>query len=360
MNPTYLIAEIGQNHNGRLDIAKKLVDVAAMPVMDHAYGRELAGVDAVKLQMRDMDWELSRTEYERPYNSPHSFGHTYGEHREALELSPDEHEEVYHYARERGLELIETLCAPSCIDRVLSRFTPARLKVASRDLTNHPLLDALAATRIPMILSTGMSGPAELAAALDVVTRHHHDLSVLHCVSQYPADYESLNLLALEWLQERYPFYPVGYSDHSRGIMAGPVAVALGAVVIEKHVTLSHAMKGGDHACALEPDGLWRYVRDVRNAEAALGAREMTKPAAVDEARAKLERSLATRRDLPAGSRITEDDLVLLSPGGGYRWSEREKLVGAWTVNALPAHELLTATMYHHCDQSPAGVHCES
>jgi len=341
---TYVIAEIGQNHNGDLRLAKKLVDVAAMPIMDHAYGRELPGVDAIKLQMRDMEWELSAEAYNEPYDSPHAFGRTYGEHREALELSVDEHEEVYHYATERGLGVVETLCAPSCL-KILDRFTPARLKVASRDLTNHPLLGALAATRLPLILSTGMSDEHELDRALDVVTKHHENVAILHCVSVYPADYPLLNLLAIEWLRARYPFYDIGFSDHSRGIVAAPVAVTLGATIIEKHVTLSHHMKGSDHAASLEPVGLWRMTRDIRNMEAALGRRTMAKPPEVESARLKLERSVGTKRPLPAGTQIAEDDLVPISPGTGARWTERERFVGGWTVNALDARTILTATM---------------
>lgn len=340
---TYVVAEIGQNHQGDIDLCKRLVDMCAMPIFDHAYDRELPGVDAIKLQKRDMEWELSQDAYDEPYDSEHSFGATYGEHRGALELSYEEHAEIHRHAKERGLDVVETLCAPSCL-RMLEYFTPDYLKVASRDLTNHPLLEAMAETGVPMILSTGMAGPEDLDGALEVVTRHHENVSILHCLSQYPADYDLLNLRTIPWLKERYP-YRIGYSDHSRGIVAPAAAVAMGAGVIEKHITLSHAMKGSDHAASLEPDGLWRMVRDIRNMERAMGSYGMERESAAEPARKKLERSVATRRPVPAGTRLTEDDLVPISPGTGIAWPERERVVGKWTINDLDGKTVLTATM---------------
>lgn len=337
---TYIIAEVGQNHNGSFELAQRLIEMTAMPIMDGFQGRTLPGVDAVKFTKRDLGEELSRSQMDRPYESPHAFGGTYGEHRAALELSDEQHAELYAFAKARGLEFVETLCAVGCLS-MLRHFTPDRLKVASRDLTNLPLLEAMAETRIPMILSTGMGGREELDAALDAITRHHSDVTILHCLSQYPAEYERLNLNTIPALQRLYPEHVIGYSDHSIGIMAPAAAVALGARCIEKHVTLDRQMKGSDHWGSLEPEGLWRMTRDIRNLEAALGEEAFFASEAAAAARAKLERSVAAARDLPVGHVIEEADLCLLSPGDGLRWTERGAVLGRRVRVAVPRHELV-------------------
>ncbi|HEX7583814.1 MAG TPA: N-acetylneuraminate synthase family protein, partial [Prolixibacteraceae bacterium] len=151
IKPTYIIGEIGQNHNGEVEIAKKLIDVITEPVIDKLFGQKLMPMNAVKMTRRDLNEELSASEMFRPYDNPNSFGKTYGEHRAFLELSDEQHFEVFRYAKAKGLEVVETLCAKGCLS-MLRLFVPDRLKVASRDLTNLPLLEAMAETKIPMIL----------------------------------------------------------------------------------------------------------------------------------------------------------------------------------------------------------------
>ena len=214
---TYIIGEIGQNHNGSVEIAKQIVDLAATPVKDGLFNISLGKMDAVKLTKRDLDHELSASEMNRPYDSPNSFGKTYGEHRKALELSDGQHFEIYKYAKEKGLDFVETLCSPTCLS-ILKFFTPDKLKVASRDLTNIPLLEALAETKIPMILSTGMAGEKELQQALEAISLHHSDISILHCVSEYPTRPEHVNLNSIKYLQKKFSKYKIGYSDHTIGI----------------------------------------------------------------------------------------------------------------------------------------------
>src|SRR5690625_1491285 len=165
MKQTYVIGEIGQNHNGSVELAKNIIDAAETTIMSHNLGYNPIPVDAVKFTKRDLSEELTTSEMERPYNSPNSFGKTYGEHRAFLELSDEEHFELYKYAKSKGLDFVETLCSPGCLS-LLKLFTPDRLKVASRDLTNLPLLAAMAETKIPIILSTGMGGIKELDQAL--------------------------------------------------------------------------------------------------------------------------------------------------------------------------------------------------
>lgn len=346
----YLIGEVGQNHNGSVDLAKLLIDMLARPVHEDHFGLELRPLDAVKFTKRDLAQELSRSEMDRPYDSPHSFGRTYGEHRAVLELDDAAHHELYLHAKGHGFDFVETLCAIGCMS-LLKRFTPDRLKVASRDLTNLPLLEALAETRIPIILSTGMADEQDLADALGVITRHHEKISILHCVSEYPTHPEHTNLLTIRYLQRTFPQYTIGYSDHTIGISAPVAAVAMGAEIIEKHVTLDRRMKGTDQAGSLGPDGVARMVRDIRLLERSFGRDELFLEPAVSKAKQKLERSIAAKRDIAAGESLREDDLHLLSPGSGLRWNARERVIGGKAVKPIMKDEIILPSMLEHGDQ---------
>jgi sialic acid synthase len=336
---TTIVAEIGQNHNGDMTIARQLIDMAAMPVFDKFGNRELPRVNAVKFTKRDLSEELTVEANKRPYDSPHAFGKTYGEHRRALELDYEQYVELESHARTRGLDFVVTLTSIKTI-RLLKLIRINAIKVASRDMTNLPLLEALAETGEKMILSTGMSREKEIDQALEVITKKHEKIAILHCVSQYPAAYENMNLLSIPYLKDKYG-YDTGLSDHSIGIVMAPVAVALGAVLIEKHITLNRSMKGSDQSGSLEPDGLWRMVRDIRNVEIALGTLKKDVPPGVEQFREKLERSIASSRDIAKGEVLQESDLCLLSPGTGLKWIERDRITGKRARHDIPKHTLI-------------------
>lgn len=340
MNPVYIIGEIGQNHNGSVDIAKLIVELIARPVKEEVFGFDLKPMDAVKLTKRDLSEELTVSQMNRPYDNPNSFGKTYGEHRAFLELSDEEHFEVYKYAKSLGLDFVETLCAVGCLS-IFKLFTPDKLKVASRDLTNLPLLAALAETKLPIILSTGMAGVKELDDALAVISRYHSDISILHCVSQYPTHPENLNLNTIRYLKKHYGQYTIGFSDHTIGISAPSVAVGMGAEIIEKHVTIDRRMKGTDQAGSLGPDGVNRMVRDIRITESWLGTEELYIDKSVSAAKVKLERSIASKRNIIAGEVITENDIHMLSPGDGFKWSEKDAVIGHMAARDIPANEII-------------------
>lgn len=337
---TYIIGEIGQNHNGSVDIAKLIIDVVSRPVHDKLFNRELKTMDAVKLTKRDLSQELSASQMNRPYNTPNSFGKTYGEHREFLELNDEQHFELYKYAKSKGLDFVETLCAVGCMS-LLKLFTPDKLKVASRDLTNLPLLSALAETKIPIIVSTGMAGENELNLALDTISKYHSDISILHCVSEYPTKYENVNLNTISYLQKHYPQYTIGYSDHTIGIATPLAAVAMGAKIIEKHITLDRQMKGTDQAGSLAIDGIYRMMRDIRNLEFSFGKEEIFIDDSVKAAREKLERSIATNKNLKKGHIIKDEDIHLLSPGDGFKWAQKDLVLGKELVTDLPKDEII-------------------
>ncbi len=339
-NHTYIIGEIGQNHNGSVDLAKLLIEVSARPVVDQLFGEKLMGMDAIKLTKRDLRQELSASQMNRLYDSPHSFGKTYGEHREYLELNDEEHFELYKYAKSLGLDFVETLCAPGTLS-LLKLFTPDKLKVASRDLTNLPLIEMMAETKLPIILSLGMAGNKELDEALKIITKYHTDISILHCVSEYPTQYKNVNLNSIRYLQQYYGQYTIGYSDHTIGIATPIAAVALGARIIEKHITIDRKMKGTDQAGSLAIEGIERMVRDIRNLELSMGSEELFICDDVQLAKEKLERSVATLRPLVKGQLISEKDIHLLSPGSGFKWSERNQVIGKRLKDNLSANEII-------------------
>lgn len=341
---TYIIGEIGQNHNGSVDIAKLIIEAAARPVEEALFQLQLRGMDAVKLTKRDLAYELSASQMSKPYTGRNSFGKTYGEHRAHLELSDEAHFELYQYAKSFGLDFVETLCAPSCTS-LLRYFTPDYLKVASRDLTNLPLLEVMAETGIPMILSTGMADQRDLDEALNTVTRFHQQVAILHCVSEYPTQPHNVNLRTITFLLKHYSQFVIGFSDHTIGISTPVAAVAMGARIIEKHITLDRRMRGTDQAGSLGPDGLNRMVRDLRLLDRSMGEEAIFMSDDVAGSKSKLARSVASNRDLKQGDILTESDIHLLSPGDGIPWSRRSELLGKQLLVDLAANEIIYPKM---------------
>lgn len=337
---TYIIGEIGQNHNGSVDIAKLIVELISRPVKEETFNIDLKPMNAVKMTRRDLNEELTVTQMNRPYVNKNSFGATYGEHRAFLELDDQAHFEVYKFAKEKGLDFVETLCAKGCLS-LLKLFLPDYLKVASRDLTNLPLLAAMAETKIPMILSTGMAGKKELDDALEVITRYHSNISILHCVSQYPTHPDNLNLKTITYLKKNYGQYHIGFSDHTIGISAPVVAVGMGAEIIEKHITIDRHMKGTDQQGSLGPDGVNRMVRDIRMTERWLGVEDIYIDNSVAPSKVKLERSIASLVDIHEGEVITEDKIHMLSPGDGFKWAQKDAVVGHKALAFIPANEII-------------------
>lgn len=340
----YIIGEIGQNHNGSVEIAKQIIDLVAKPIREELFGLELKGMDAVKLTKRDLNEELSKSAMDKPYDSPHSFGKTYGEHRAFLELNDEQHFELFKYSKSLGFDFIETLCAKGCLS-LLKLFTPDYLKVASRDLTNLPLLQALAETKIPIIVSTGMAGQQELDDALNVISKSHTNITILHCLSEYPSHYKNINLKTIDWLKENYPQYRIGYSDHSIGIDIPLAAVAMGAEVLEKHITLDRSMKGTDQRGSLGPDGIYRMVRDIRCLEIALGEKKMFTHDSVSTAKLKLERSIASNKTIKKGQKISETDIHMLSPGDGFKWKDKDLIIGKKAAFDIEKDEIIYGDM---------------
>jgi N-acetylneuraminate synthase len=254
--PSYVIAEIGLNHNGDVDIARKLIDVAAD-----------AGADAVKFQKRTP--EIATPEHMRDMPRDTPWGRmTYLDYRRRVEFDREQYIEISDHALLRGLEWF---ASPWDVPSIafLEDLGVVAHKVASASLTDVELLEALRDSGKPVILSTGMSTIEQIDAAIAVLGTDR--LVLMHATSTYPMEPEEANLRMIPSLRDRYPGVPVGYSGHERGLQISLAAVALGAVAVERHITLDRTMWGSDHAASLEPAGLQHLVRDIRVIEAALG-----------------------------------------------------------------------------------------
>lgn len=252
--PAYVIAEIGINHSGSLDLCRQLIAEAAA-----------AGANAVKFQKRTVNVVYSQEELDRPRESP--FGTTNGDLKRGLEFGHREYDVINSLCEEHG---IDWFASPWDVESVgfLEEYAPPCHKVASASLTDIDLIDCIAATGRPVLLSTGMSTIAEIDVAFSRLDTAK--VVMLHCTSTYPTEDHEINLACMDTLRERYAV-PVGYSGHERGIATSCAAVARGACVIERHLTLSRDMWGSDQAASLEPHGFSKMVRDIRAIERAIG-----------------------------------------------------------------------------------------
>jgi sialic acid synthase len=328
--PAYVIAEIGNNHQGDLDKAKALIHAAAE-----------CGVDAVKFQKRDNRRLYTRAFYESPYDNENSYGATYGEHREFLELAKSDWFELSRYARDEGVAFVAAAFDEPSAD-LMAELDIDGFKVASGDLLNVPFLRYVARFRKPMFLSTGGGTLDDIDRAVDAIVPINEQLSVLHCTAAYPADVEDLNLSVITALRERYPDLVIGLSDHHNGIAMAPVAFMLGARVFEKHFTLNHAWKGTDHAYSLMPDGMRRFVRDLHRVPVALG--DGVKRPLASEARPleKMGKKLVAARELSAGHVLAPDDLLAKSPADeGMPPYELDGLLGRTLARPLEEDEAI-------------------
>jgi N-acetylneuraminate synthase len=332
--PCYVIAEAGVNHNGDVDTAKRLVEVAAN-----------SGADAVKFQTfkteRLVLQHAPKAEYQKRTTGSQE---SQFQMLKRLELSHADHIELFRYCASRQITFLSTPFDEESAD-FLDELGVEAFKISSGDLTNLPFLEHVAEKGKLMIVSTGMATLSEVRTAVDLVTTAgNRNLILLHCVSDYPAQPSTINLKAMQTLADAFGF-PVGYSDHTRGIDVALAAVARGAVVLEKHFTLSRTLQGPDHLASLEPEELAALVQGVRNVEAALGsgAKEPTR-SEMDTAHAA-RRSLVAARAIAAGSVITPDMILRLRPGTGLPPSMLPNIVGRYAVKDIPSGTLLTLEM---------------
>ena len=253
-HPAYVVAEIGINHNGSLEIAKQLIDLAVE-----------AGCDAVKFQKRTIDIVYSAAELARPRENP--FGSTNGDLKRGLEFGLEQFREVDAYCRAKGMVWFASCWDEASVD-FIDQFDVPCYKIASASLTDDNLLRHTRGKGKPIILATGMSTLDDIYHAVEVLGRN--DLALLHSCSTDPANYDELNLRVIPILAQQFGV-PVGYSGHETGIPSSVAAVAIGACMIERHITLDRSMWGSDQAASLGPSGIHQLVRDIRLVEMAMG-----------------------------------------------------------------------------------------
>lgn len=323
----YVIAEIGHNHQGDLGKAKEFFRAA-----------KECGVNAVKLQKRDNRTLYTRTMYESPYENENSFGPTYGAHREALEFGRNEYVELKRYARELGITMFATAFDFRSADFLAELEMPA-YKIASGDLRNLSLLKHVARIGKPMIVSTGGGTLDDVQRAYDTIMALNQNLCLLQCTASYPVDPEQMNLKVITTFRERFPDIVVGLSDHQNGIALAMVAYTLGARVIEKHFTLNRAWKGADHAFSLEPGGMRRLVRDLQRAAVAMGDGVKRTYPSEERPLVKMAKKIVAARNLPAGHKITLEDIALKSPNDGLPPNQIDRVLGRHTRRSLEADE---------------------
>jgi len=330
---TFVIAEAGVNHNGDLSLAENLVDAAAD-----------AGADAVKFQTFKAAKLVTAAAKKAEYQVTNTkVAGTQYEMLKALELSAEHHHHLRRYATERGIMF---LSSPFDLDSMaLLRSLDMKIgKIPSGELTNLRFLQAMTRHFPELIMSTGMASLSEVLAALRVLTdagASRDSITVLHCNTEYPTPMRDVNLRAMQTLRDATGCR-VGYSDHSLGIEVPIAATALGAVVVEKHITLDRELPGPDHRCSLEPDELVHMVRGIRNIEEAMGS-HLKKPSPSEAKNIEIaRRSLHAATALPAGHLLREEDLIARRPATGLSPMALDQIIGQPLKRALEEHQPLT------------------
>ncbi len=248
----FVIAEVGQNHQGDLDVAREFIRIFAFE-----------GADAIKFQTRNNKYLFSKDAYKADYSSENAFAKTYGEHREKLELKPEWLPILKEDCVKHSVKFMSTPFDEPSLE-LLKQIDIDILKIASFDLGNLPFINRIASSKIPVVMSIGGGNANQIQSSVETLLNHHDEVSILHCVSEYPCEYSRLGLDNIEVLIKKFPHCTIGSSDHFNGILSGPIAYMKGARVFEKHVTLNRASKGTDHSFALEPEGFRKFVRDIK------------------------------------------------------------------------------------------------
>lgn len=334
-NPTFVIADIGLNHNGSIEIAKELIHAAAK-----------AGWDVAKFQKREVKDLAVKEVLDAEDNRFPEFGKTYREIREHLEFNEEQYRELIAYAKECGIAF---MCTPFDIPSVdfLEKLGVEAYKVASHSLTNIPLLIRLASLGKPIVLSTGMATLEEVDQAVEVFKSKGVALVLLHCVSSYPTSPELMNFKLIDFYRKRYGI-PVGYSGHElaqSGYLPTLGSIFLGSNAIERHITLDSTMMGFDHKLSIPKDQLAQFIKDIRLVESMLGTGEKVLMEQEMVTRRKYHVSIASVQEIKQGTVITSDMLTFKNPGTGIESYDIDKVVGKVTIVDIPADHIINWDM---------------
>jgi N,N'-diacetyllegionaminate synthase len=324
----YVIAEAGVNHDGDASVARRLVDAAAG-----------AGADAVKFQVFSAERLVTRSAPPAAYQQAATNVCSQYDMLARLQLSQEQFADLAQHAAERRIEFLATPFSPEDLG-FLCRLGVRAIKLASPDIVNVPLLGAAAVAGVPVIASTGAAELDEIAAAVELFRGAGTQFALLHCVSSYPARCAEANLGAIRTLAGTFGCMS-GFSDHTRSLAAGGLAVAAGARIVEKHFTLDHTREGPDHRFSLEPGALALYIRNIRRVESMMGDGAIAMTAAQQDVRQIARSSVVAARTIHAGQTLTRDMLAVKRPGGGIVPAELETLVGRRTRTTITKDTLV-------------------
>ncbi|MBS4534372.1 N-acetylneuraminate synthase [Clostridium sp. D2Q-14] len=329
----YIIGEIGVNHNGDIDIARKLIKEA-----------KEAGVDAVKFQSFNPEKTKIKTTPYANYQEQNSKFKSSFEMSMKLKLSYEDHVELKRYCDEVGLDFLSTGFDNDSVD-TLESLNVKYQKIPSGEINNFPLIKYIAMKQKPIILSTGMADLSEIDECVRYIKKfNNQELVILHCVSLYPTSFDKVNLNFIKTLQNTFDA-TIGFSDHTLGIEADIAAVALGAKMIEKHITLDKSMEGPDHKVSLNPEELRHMVSAIRNIEKALGTKYKIVCDEEIEMRKISRRSIVISEDIEKGNKFTEENLAIKKPGTGLSSKYLEVILGRTVTRNLLKDEILTWDM---------------
>ena len=315
MRHTIIIAEAGVNHNGNMDIAKRLIDAAADAGVDYVKFQTFKTENLVSFNAPTAEYQKAATQETSQYAM-----------LKRLELNEQQHIELIEYCNKKGVKFLSTAFDMDSID-LLESLNLDLWKIPSGEITNYPYLARIAATGKPIIMSTGMCDTSDINNALDALIENgatKESITLLHCNTQYPTPYEDVNLLAMNTIKSDCSL-ATGYSDHTQGIEIPVAAVALGACVIEKHFTLDRNMEGPDHKASLEPAELKKMVEAIRIVEQALGSTSKTVSPSEAQNKSIARKSIVAKRNIHKGETLTEDNITVKRPGNGIspmKWRE--------------------------------------
>lgn len=331
MNKTLIIAEAGVNHNGSIDMAKQLIDAAAV-----------AGVDYVKFQTFKAEKLVTKDAKQAEYQQRNAADSSQYAMLKKLELTPRQHEELVAYCQQKGVCFLSTAFDLESIEYLHSLHL-GLWKIPSGEITNYPYLKKIAQYGEPVIMSTGMCSMDDVELALSVLLKNgltKEQISLLHCNTEYPTPMQDVNLKAMLQLRDKFGV-KVGYSDHTKGIEVPIAAVALGAEVIEKHFTLDRTLPGPDHKASLEPNELKTMVDAIRNIEQALGNGQKQVSKSEEKNMAIARKSIVAAKDIKKGELLTENNLTTKRPGTGISPMRWEEIIGTKAIRDFAEDEMI-------------------
>jgi N-acetylneuraminate synthase/N,N'-diacetyllegionaminate synthase len=327
---SFVIAEVGINHNGDIEMAKSLINAAVD-----------AGADAVKFQSFIVEELVTASAPKAEYQEG-SAGESQQEMLEPYELTPEQHRELQSYCEKHGITFLSTPFDSKSLSLLDDLDVPA-IKVGSGELTNTPFLREIAKMGRPMIVSTGMSTMDEVEAAVETIYDANTDvpLALLHCVSLYPTNIDLANLRAMQTMDYRFDV-PIGFSDHTTQVETLGLAVAMGATIVEKHLTLDRSLPGPDHESSLEPGELYRAIDIVRNAERAKGSPEKEPVGDEMDTAFIARKSLHATTDIEAGTTLTAEHIEITRPVNGLQPEQYKDIIGQRLTESLAAGDPIT------------------